>query len=206
MSIIGAISLFGIMCVLAAVPSTSVALVVTRSATLGIADGIAVSAGIVLGDLVFITMAILSLSVVAEMIGGLFVIVKYLAASYLLWIGFSLLLAKDETTIEVKKTREKSSLLASFLAGFFLTLGDVKAIIFYSSLFPTFIDVSRLQAIEMLVIFLVAILSIGGVKILYALSAHKIASISMAPIFEKVTRKIAGGFMVGVGTYLIAKA
>lgn len=66
MSIIESLTLLGIMVALAAMPSASVALVVTRSATLGVANGLAVSAGIVLGDLVFITFAIFGLSVVAE--------------------------------------------------------------------------------------------------------------------------------------------
>jgi len=52
------------MALLAALPSASVALVITRSATLGVANGIAVSAGIVLGDLIFILLAIFGLSAV----------------------------------------------------------------------------------------------------------------------------------------------
>ena len=48
MSIIETITLFGIMVALAAMPSASVALIVTRSATLGIGNGFAVAVGIVL--------------------------------------------------------------------------------------------------------------------------------------------------------------
>ncbi|HHJ14327.1 MAG TPA: LysE family translocator, partial [Gammaproteobacteria bacterium] len=51
MNIIDAVFLFAIMAALAAIPSTSVALVLTRSATLGLANGIAVATGIVIGDL-----------------------------------------------------------------------------------------------------------------------------------------------------------
>ena len=66
MSIVEAISLLAIMVSLAAIPSTSVALVVTRSVTLGVANGVATSLGIVLGDLVFILLAVLGLSAVAK--------------------------------------------------------------------------------------------------------------------------------------------
>jgi len=48
MSIIDIITLLGIMIALAALPSASVALVITRSATLGVANGVAVTAGIIL--------------------------------------------------------------------------------------------------------------------------------------------------------------
>ena len=72
MSIIEAIALFGIMIALAALPSASVALVVTRSATLGIPNGMAVAAGIVTGDLAFVMLAAAGLSVLAESMGYLF--------------------------------------------------------------------------------------------------------------------------------------
>jgi threonine/homoserine/homoserine lactone efflux protein len=78
MSILDSISLFLIMATLAVIPSTSVALVVTRSATLGISNGVAVALGIVLGDLVFIFLAILGLSAVAEATGAFFVVIKYI--------------------------------------------------------------------------------------------------------------------------------
>lgn len=206
MSIIETIALFGIMVVLAAMPSTSVALVVTRSATLGVGDGFAVVVGIVLGDLVFIMLAILGLSVVAETMGGLFMVIKYLGALYLLWLGFSLLKARSKTTITVNSTREKGNLVISFLAGFILTLGDVKAIVFYVSLFPVFIDLTALQVGEVLVIMFVTVVSVGGVKVLYALSATKVANFARELKFESTTRKTAGGLMVGAGTYLFVKA
>ena len=206
MSIIESISLFGIMIVLAAMPSTSVALVVTRSVTLGIGNGVAVAAGIVLGDLVFIMLAILGLSIVAETMGSLFMIIKYLAALYLLWLGFSLLKAKSTNTITANRTREKGSLIASFLSGFFLTLGDIKAIFFYASLFPSFIDLSSLQVLDILMITLIAVASVGGVKIIYALSATRVASLARSHKLENAARKTAGSLMVGVGSYLIVKA
>jgi threonine/homoserine/homoserine lactone efflux protein len=206
MNIIELISLFGIMVVLAALPSTSVALVVTRAASLGVANGIAVAAGIVLGDLVFIMLAILGLSIVAETMGSLFMVIKYLGAIYLLWLGFSLFTAKSATTITAYKAREKGSLIASFLAGLFLTLGDIKAIYFYVSLFPVFIELSALQATDIMFIVFVTVASVGGVKILYALSATKVASLARSLKFENAARKTAGGFMVGAGSYLIVKA
>ena len=137
---------------LAAIPSASVALVVTRSATLGVANGLAVAIGIVLGDLVFIGLAILGLSVVAETMGSLFMLLKIAGGLYLLWFGFSLLSTREITKITIKKSNSKSSLFTSFIVGFFLTLGDIKAIIFYASLLPIFIDLSVIQAREIVVI------------------------------------------------------
>ena len=205
MSIIEIITLFGIMVALAALPSASVALVVTRSATLGIANGIAVTAGIILGDLVFILLAIFGLTLVAETMGNLFLIVKYLGATYLLWLGYTLITTKNTTTITIDKTLKKN-LATSFLAGFFLTLGDIKAIIFYASLLPVFINLSALNTTDVLVLISVMVISLGSVKILYVFSAVKVVSFMNGKKLDNVARKTAGSFLLGAGGYLIVKA
>ncbi len=206
MSIIDIFALFGIMIVLAAMPSSSVALVVARSATLGVPNGIAVTVGIVLGDLVFILLALMGLSFVAETMGRLFMIIKYLGAFYLLWLGLNLITSKSTTEFAVGKPNQKRNLLTGFLAGFVLTLGDIKAIIFYISLFPVFIDLSALNSSDVLTIILVMVLSVGGVKAAYAFSATKVASLARRYKFEKTVRKTAGALMVGAGSLLIVKA
>jgi len=206
MSIIEIITLFGIMIALAALPSASVALVITRSATLGVANGVAVTAGIILGDLVFILLAIIGLSVVAETMGSLFMIVKYLGATYLLWLGYTLITSKNTTTITVDKTVKKQNLVTSFIAGFILTLGDIKAIIFYASLLPVFLNLSTLQASDVLIIISVMVISLGSVKILYVFSAVKMVTFATGKKLDNVARKTAGGLMLGVGSYLIVKA
>lgn len=206
MSIFESITLLGIMVALAAIPSASVALVVARSATLGVVNGLAVAVGIVLGDLVFVALAILGLSVAAEIMGGLFMILKVLGGLYLLWFGYSLLSTRGMAKITIKKTNSKRSLVVSFMAGFFLTLGDIKAIVFYASLLPVFVDLSAIQAPEIAVIGLVTIFSVGGVKGVYAIFATKVADYAKRTKMESAARNTAGGLMIGAGGYLIVKA
>ncbi|MGD8526451.1 MAG: LysE family translocator [Thioalkalispiraceae bacterium] len=191
---------------LAALPSASVALVVTRSATLGMVNGFAVAAGIVIGDLFFIVLAILGLSVIAETLGNLFVVIKYLGAAYLLWLGLTLLTAKSKPLVTAEAIENKHSVITSFLAGFFLTLGDIKAIFFYASLLPIYVDLASLQAADMFIILLVTVVAVGGIKVIYALSATKLASLARRHQFENATRKTAGGFMLTAGSYLLFKA
>lgn len=206
MNIIESLAFFAIMLALAALPSTSVALVVTRSATLGVRNGVAVAAGIVLGDIVFVVLTLVGLSIVAEATGSLFVLLKYLGAMYLIWLGFSLLNTGNETGRFDRTANKSGSLFVSFLAGFALTLGDLKAVAFYASLFPLFVDLSELRMSDALVIVMITIASVGGVKFAYALSARKLATWLTALELENFARKAAGGIMLGAGAYIIAKA
>jgi len=206
MSFLDSISLFLIMITLAVIPSASVALVVTRSATLGVPNGVAVAIGIVLGDLVFILLAILGLSVIAETMGVMFAVIKYIGAGYLLWLGYSLLTSKNKSTYTVDESKLRGNIVVSFLSGFFLTLGDVKAIFFYVSLFPTFIDLTAIEYLDLLIIIFVTIATVGGVKIAYAIIAKKVVNLTQGMKLEKGAKKVAGSFMIGAGSYLIVKA
>ncbi len=199
-------SLFLVMLSLALIPSSSVALVVTRSVTHGLSNGISVSLGIVIGDLIFILLAVIGLSVVAETMGWLFLTIKYIGATYLIWIGYTLLRSESTTTISVETASQKGNLATSFLAGLFLTLGDIKAIFFYISLFPTIVNLETLRIADVLMIMLVTIVTVGGVKIFYAFTANKVATMSSGHGLENKAKKVAGSFMIGAGGYLIVKA
>ena len=67
------------------------ALVVARSSTAGFANGSAVAAGIVVGDLVFVCLAVSGMTALAEVMGSSFLVLRYLAGAYLIWFGIGLM-------------------------------------------------------------------------------------------------------------------
>ena len=197
-------ALAGIMVLGALVPSVSVLAVSTRSAALGFAHGALTSAGIVTGDIVFILIAIFGLSVLADLMGSHFSLIKYLGATYLIWLGIMLWRSKPKT--DGIEASSKSSMPSSFLMGLLITLADQKAILFYLGFFPAFIDLSTLSLADTGIILAIATIAVGGPKLLYAFMAAKAGLIFRS---SKVTRAIniaAGGVMVGVGVFLVAKA
>ncbi|CUB04745.1 LysE family translocator [Marinomonas fungiae] len=205
MSLVEIIALFFVMVMLSLVPSTSVALVVARSSISGFLNGSAVAAGIVVGDLIFVVLAILGMAALAEVMGSLFLILKYMAGGYLIWFGISFLKSRPAVREEVAGP-SASSLSASFLSGLLLTLGDVKAIFFYASLFPSFVDLAAITTTDIAIIVILTIVAVGGVKLGYAYSAIRVASFAKGFKGERAVKVAAGGFMVGAGVFLIAKA
>lgn len=197
------IALFGIILVMAAVPSSSVVVVVTRSVAYGFKHGVSASAGIVSGDLVFVVIALGGLSALTEVLGEHFVFAKYMAGAYLIWFGFSLLRSRNGAEITEHQSR---SLLASYLAGFLLTLGDIKAVFFYASLLPVFIEVSNVSLAEAAVISLLVIGTVGSVKLAYAYLAHKMGSSVCAAENSRTAASAAGGVSISAGIILLAKA
>lgn len=199
------LAFFAIMVTLAAIPSTSVALVVTRSASSGFLNGAAVAAGIVLGDLMFALLAILGLTTLSEILGIVFLAIKYAAGLYLIWFGITLIKSRSNSA-NFRLTRHQGGIFSGFLAGLLVTLGDIKAIFFYASLFPTFLELSALTRLDIGAILLVIFMTVGGVKLAYALAARRIASMVGNQAIARGARRASGCLLVGAGTYLIARA
>tara|TARA_R110000823_G_scaffold315180_1_gene446040 strand:- start:43 stop:660 length:618 start_codon:yes stop_codon:yes gene_type:complete len=197
--------LFAAMVALALVPSTSVALVVARSSSAGFSNGSAVAAGIVVGDLVFVFLAVFGMAVLAEVMGSFFLILRYLAGAYLIWFGISLMRSKASLSVE-DSGRSAFKLSASFLSGLLITLGDVKAIFFYASLLPVFVDLATIKALDVAIISVLTVVAVGGVKLVYAYFAVAVVSFATSLRAERAVKTTAGGFLVGAGSYLIAKA
>ncbi|AMA07855.1 LysE family translocator [Picosynechococcus sp. PCC 73109] len=195
---------FTTMIALAALPSTSVALVVTRSATAGFRNGLAVASGIVAGDLVFVCLALLGLSALAQQLGSVFTLIKIMGGLYLIWLGICLIRTKQTFEFKVNNQR-RTNFLESFLSGFALTLGDLKAIFFYASLFPAIVDLKTLGSSEAITIVLTTIVTVGGVKAVYAYFAEQLVKRVKSPKAQKAGRVAAGTAMVCGGTYLIFK-
>ena len=198
------LALLGTMIVLAVIPSVSVLAVSARAAAFGFTHGMFTALGIVIADIIFILIAVYGLALVAELMGEQFRWIKYLGGFYLIWLGLSLW--RTESRTRDSDTVERSSLGSSFLTGFLITLGDQKAILFYLGFFPAFIDLSQVTTADTLIIILIAIIGVGGAKLVYAYLADR------ASLLFKNTRAVrwinwlAGSLMITVGVVLLLKA
>ena len=200
-----ALTLLIVMLPLAAMPSASVALVVARSASAGRRSGAAAALGIVVGDLLFIAMALLGMTLLAGWLGTLFSLLKYAGGAYLIFLGISLLSSKPLLTIP-RSAIPSTSLLTDFLAGLALTLGDIKAILFYASLFPILVDMENIGVTDIALITLITAVTVGGVKMVYVVLATHIVDRLRGGLASEVPRKLGGVLLIGCGSALIAKA
>lgn len=196
-------ALFGAMVVLALIPSVSVMTVSARSAAFGFIHGVCTAAGIVVADIIFILLAILGLSVLAESMGGLFFVVKYVGGAYLVWLGVALWRSGGRKA--AAEGPAGASLPSSFLSGLFLTLADQKAIFFYLGFFPAFVDLSTISFPDAGIIVLITIAAVGGAKLCYAWAAARAGSLAGSKMYRGINRA-AGAVMIGVGLFLIVRA
>ncbi|GJL77944.1 MAG: lysine transporter LysE [Nitrospinaceae bacterium] len=194
-------ALFGAMIVLAAVPSVSVLSVSARSAAFGFTHGVFTTLGIVVGDIIYILLAIYGLSVLADT--SLFVWLKYLGGTYLIWLGIALWRSKPKAVDD--EGSKESSWHSSFLTGLLITLGDQKAVLFYLVFFPAFIDLTAVTILDTGIIIAIATITIGVAKLSYAYLAVKAGGLFDSSKANKGINIAAGMVMIGVGVFLVVR-
>ncbi len=195
-----ALALFAAMTVLAALPSTSVFAVSARAAAHGFAHGAATSAGVVVGDIIFILIAIFGLAVLVETLGSMFALLRYLGGAYLIWLGIRLWRLRRAAVAD--QDGGQASLRTSFATGLLITLGDQKAILFYLGFLPAFVDLATVSATDVGIIVTIAILAVGGVKLTYAALADR-ARVLLGSGLGSAMNGLAAIIMITVGLMLI---
>lgn len=191
------------MIVLAMLPSISVLAVSARAAAHGFSHGMLTALGIVAADIIFILIAVYGLVFIAEALGEQFTLVKYIGAAYLIWLGISMWRAEAKTRHDGDVG--ESSPASSFLAGFLLTFGDQKAILFYLGFFPAFVDLRQLTPVDTLLIILIATLGVGGPKLVYAWLADRASLILDNRRAVRGLNLFAAIVMILVGAVLLLK-
>ena len=154
-----------------------------------------------LGDIVFLLLAILGLAALASVMGEFFLAVKLLGAAYLVWLGVKTWRSRPGLPpMEEPGTAGKAvPYWRSALVGFVVTLGNPKVILFYGALLPTFIDMSSLAvadvAVMSAVVTTVLFLVLGAYAFLAARAGRMMQSTRAVAWLNRVT----GGLLIGAG-------
>ena len=202
MTVGSATALFAIMVVLAFVPGPTEIAVVARSVSSGVTHGLIMICGIVIADFLFILLAVAGLAVVAEALGPLFVLVNYAAGAYLILLGVRQIRVPASTGAAEPSDFSR---IASLSSGFFLTLGDPKAILGYMSLLPAFVDLSRVSVFDIATIMFLATAAVGGAKTCYVVLAERSLVWVESPRSKTRLNLLAGSALASTGVFLIAR-
>lgn len=195
------VALLGAMTILALIPSPSVGAIIARAIASGFVQGMYMVIGILMGDFIFILFAIYGLSAIAEQIDVVFLLLKYLGSAYLIWLGIQLSLAQTHS-VEITPAAD-SSIWSSFLSGLLITLGDYKAIFFYLSFFPAFLDLTQVSIIDMITVMAIATVAVGGIKLGYVYLADKARLLLKSAKAKKTINLMAATVTIGTGVYLL---
>ncbi len=189
------------MFLLAASPGPGVFATVARALASGFSHAAVLVLGIVVGDLIFLLLAIYGLASMAEILGSFFTFVKYAGGLYLIWLGSKIWGSHSETP-SVQGVQELSW-KKNFTSGLLITLANPKVIFFYLGFLPTFVDLRSLTQLDVLAISLVVTTVLASVLLSYAWAASRAGQIFKSKKTLKAINRCAGGVMMTAGCTIL---
>ena len=118
-------------------PGPDTVIVIRQASTLGRVDGIKASLGIGTGIYIHCILAINGISLIILTNDLYKLIISLIGSLYIIYLGLSMIKAKNEIN---ENNKEKSYSSNSFLIGFITNIFNIKAFLFFVSLFSILID------------------------------------------------------------------
>ena len=160
------------------VPGPTILLVVSYALARGRNVTLALVSGVILGDLIAMSVTLAGLGIVLAASASAFTMMKWAGALYLAWMGIGMIRKAGTATAELQAVGQRGSGTA-FCDGFIVTLLNPNPIGFFIAFVPQFIDSANPVVPHLIMI--VTFVGLGGINVLaYALLAARLR--------DKVTR------------------
>lgn len=196
LSLAGAAFIFGI----SPGPGTLAALSV--STTQGLRSGLILGAGEAVGDVVYLTMAILSLGYLSIYLEPVMIFVRWIGAGYLIYLG---IMQFRLSKLELETRKQISNRIKLFLMGFLIGGTNPKVVLFYLSFIPLFLDLSNINLTNGLQIIFTVYFSVFASLIVVCVAGNQIKTWISKPSSLKILNRITGIIMIIVGILLVMK-
>ncbi|MUZ73110.1 LysE family translocator [Agrobacterium vitis] len=194
----------GALFIAAAIPGPGMTAIVARALGSGFRPTFFMGLGLILGDLCYLTAVILGLAYIAQTFVTPFLIIKFAGTLYLAYIAWKLWTAGLlPQNIEARKS---AGVMASFLSGLFVTLGNPKTMLFYVALVPTLIPLEAIGPADYGILVGTTFVVLMAVLIPYILLAAKARLLLKQPSALKLLNRAAASILAGTAAYIATKA
>ncbi len=204
MTLSGFLAYSGALAVAAAIPGPGVTALVARALGSGFRSSLFMSFGLIFGDLTYLTAVVLGLAFVAQTFGTVFLIIKWLGVAYLAWLGWQFW-TSGITAEKIEAKKSGGGPLSSFLAGYALTIGNPKTMIFYLALTPTLVDLRTITVTDYAVLACLTVVTLIVVLMPYLALASKARWFLSTPRALKALNRTAASFMMGAAAVIAAR-
>ena len=180
-------------------PGPGLFAVLATSTRYGAVSALWLSIGHTIADMLYVSIAMFALTILAQTIEQSMAYVKFFGAAYLLYIGYQQYVAKG---VSFETRSDKKSIIKLLVAGFVVGGTNPKSIIYYLSFLPVFIDLNNLTLTTE-----VEVLSVVGITVLFVLSLANVLGFKLRAHLEnpdviRRVNEITGVTMMLVGVFV----
>lgn len=186
--------------VILVVPGPTNIYVVGQSLAYGRKASVPLSMGVIVGDAICITISLLGLSALLSVFSAIFIIIKYIGAMYLIYLGFKMVFSNTKSETPKNEANIYNSKVL-FRDVFLVNALNPKGIIFYSAFMPQFVSTQS----SILVQFIVLASTFLGLALItvvfYSLVASKVSESFQSRKFLKAFNLAGGLSLICAGVY-----
>ncbi|MEN8135885.1 MAG: LysE family translocator [Thermodesulfobacteriota bacterium] len=188
------------------IPGPSMLLALSHGMQFGVRRTIASAMGNVTVSLLQAFISIAGLGTILIASATTFQIVKIAGAAYLIYMGIGILLSSKMVITPNNDSQAQSevSLGKMYLQAALVTAGNPKAIVFFTAIFPQFIDPNVAYLPQFCLLMSIGSLIAFSCFMLYAISGQKIVFLFSNAVVGKYINRIIGTTFIGAGIGLVA--
>lgn len=182
------------------IPGPTNIYVVGQSLAHGRKASIPLSLGVISGDAICITLSFIGLSGIVSLCSAAFIVVKYIGAAYLVYLGVKMIITNSHLSLkQIKGVKYNSKVL--FRDVFIVNALNPKGIIFYSAFMPQFITNENNYLLQ----FAILALTFLGLALLivvsYSLLSSKASEFCKSSELSKFFNLTGGFSLICAGIY-----
>ncbi|WP_227816091.1 LysE family translocator [Nitrogeniibacter aestuarii] len=198
-----ALSFFLALFIFGITPGPGVFAVLGRALASGAGACVGLSLGMVVSDMLYLLFACLGLAAIASQWGEVFTVIRWAGAAYLIYLGVRLWRAPVVTDAPVAISRRDQA--AGFVQGFLISASNPKVILFYMAFLPTFMDLSALDALDVILALGLSLVALMLALMSIALGAARARRLLSTPRAAQRLNRGAGSIMIGAGVFLATR-
>ncbi len=158
------------------------------------------SFGALLGDLVYLSLVLLSLSALSEQISSILGVVRVFGAGYLIYLGYS---QWNYGSINFGREVVSGSSSREVLTGLIVSVTNPKVMIFYLSILPAMVEFKKFSLFYSLQIVFAVVIGVISALTIWSLLGSSLRNLVVSPVVGEMVNKVAGVLMFMVGISLL---
>jgi threonine/homoserine/homoserine lactone efflux protein len=188
--------------VLAITPGPGIAYVVARTVAGGRTEGLASCVGTAIGGLVHVLAAAAGLSLIIAQSATAFSVIKYLGATYLVYLGIRILRSKPQDLAESEALSALGAKRA-FRDGMVVEALNVKTAMFFLAFLPQFVNGAELILPQVMLLGSICVLLNTLADVLAVFAADRLLDTGIAHAARaRLMLSVSGITMIGLGVFL----
>lgn len=185
-------------------PGPGVFALISRSLQGGALAGLALTAGLLAADMLYLSAALAGLAFIARDFHTLFLGVRLVGGLYLIWLGVRAWRSPAEPMSMVGRARRSPA--RDLLAGFLTSASNPKVILFYLGLLPNFVDMHAMTAARFLGTAAVVAVTLSVGALIYIVLCAKARRLFASTRAVRYLNRISAGVLMGAGVLVASGA